>query len=181
MTVPTAHAPPANASGMKPAGDPAHSEATRQAMLRSKAVAAALGGVVAVMIQSPDYRYNTLADLEWLVGPSISLQQFALVEAPVANGGHIVPVAAVLWAMVAPDVDARLSRELDRPIRLSPSEWKSGDIPWIVVAAGDRNAMAPLLQQLSESKFKGNPPKIRVRAADGKVTVGRIEAKPKPA
>jgi hemolysin-activating ACP:hemolysin acyltransferase len=38
----------------------------------------------------------------------------------------------VLWARVAPDVDARLAQNQRYPGRLHPIEWRSGDIFWII-------------------------------------------------
>lgn len=159
------------------ATEPHLSDDAKKAITRARSIATALGGVVSVLIQSSDYKFHTLADLEWLIGPSIRLQQFALVEAANPKLGHVMPVAAVLWAFVSPEVDARLSRELDRPIRLLPQEWKSGTIPWIVVAAGDPKAVMPLIQQLTETTFASNPPKLRLRNAEGKLSVGRLERK----
>lgn len=178
MTTPPAPPPGPSGVNLVSANEAPVDEATKQAMMRSKALAASLGGVVSVLMQSPDYKFNTLADLEWLVGPSLVLQQFALVEAPSAQSNHLLPIAAVLWGMVSPEVDQRLSRELDRPIRLAPAEWRSGNIPWIVVAAGDRNALSPLLQKLAATRFASTPPKIRVRGPEGRVSVGRLELRP---
>ncbi|MBL8565111.1 MAG: toxin-activating lysine-acyltransferase [Hyphomicrobiaceae bacterium] len=146
-------------------------------MARSKLLSASLGGVVAVLIQSPDYKFHTLADLEWLVGPSLALQQFALLEGRTPDGANLYPVATVLWALVSAEVDARLMRELDRPIRLAPGEWRSGSIPWIVIATGERKALPALLEKLAATKFKDAPPKLRVVGADGRVSVGRLQSK----
>jgi hypothetical protein len=66
-------------------------------------------------------------------------------------------------------------------VRLKPDEWRSGDIPWIVLATGDKRILAGLLEQLSTSVFKDRPPKMRARGADGKVSVGHIEVKRKDA
>jgi hemolysin-activating ACP:hemolysin acyltransferase len=87
-------------------------------------------------------------------------------------------MAAVLWAMVSEDVDRRLSAELDKPIRLQASEWRSGTIPWIVAALGEPNTTGQLLGQLSKTVFKDRPAKLRTRGPDGKAFIGRLEVDP---
>lgn len=168
--------------GLVPSSELKLNEDAKKNMMRTKLVSASLGAVVSILMRSTEHKQHTLADLEWLIGPAIARQQFAIVEAPQGpNGNLIVPVAAALWAMVSPGVDARLTGELDRPIRLTPAEWTSGPIPWIIVAAGDGPALTGLLQKITEKNFASVPPKIRVRGRDGKVAVGRLELKPRAA
>jgi hemolysin-activating ACP:hemolysin acyltransferase len=86
----------------------------------------------------------------------------------------------VLWALVSEDVDKRLS-DLSAPVRLMPAEWRSGDIPWIILASGDMKILGGLIQQLTAKAFKERQPKMRVRGADGKVSVGHLQVKEKAA
>jgi hemolysin-activating ACP:hemolysin acyltransferase len=79
-----------------------------------------------------------------------------------------------LWASVSPEVDKRLSENLNTPVRLRPDEWKSGDIMWLVEAVGDARALLPLLKQLDETAFKGLTVKMRARGPDGKPTVRQL-------
>jgi hypothetical protein len=78
--------------------------------------------------------------------------------------------------MVSDDVDKRLS-DMTGPLRLKPDEWRSGDIPWIVVATGSRKVIEGLVQQLSKTAFKGRAPKTRIRGKDGKISVGHLGVK----
>ena len=85
-------------------------------------------------------------------------------------------VAAVLWATVSLEVDQRLSSELDKPIRLEPKEWKSGDIPWLVCVAGDRRVVDRMLKKLQSEAFKNSPIKMRARGQDGQTMIAAIPA-----
>jgi hemolysin-activating ACP:hemolysin acyltransferase len=53
-------------------------------------------------------------------------------------------------------------------VDIKPSEWASGDIVWIIAAAGDPRAVPKLLKQMNETDFKGRRVRLRVRGADGK-------------
>lgn len=141
----------------------------------AKHVAASFGEIVTLMMRSAADKYITLQDLEWMVVPALQSGQFAVAEAQARDTGAVMPVGAVLWAFVSPEVDQRLSNNLDQPTRLQPAEWRSGDIPWIVMAIGEPKLLGGLLQQLSKSIFSRQAPKMRARGADGKVAIGRLE------
>jgi hemolysin-activating ACP:hemolysin acyltransferase len=143
--------------------------------IADKHVAAAFGEIVLLLLRSPRNNYS-VTDLGWLVAPAVGHGQFALAEARSEETGAIRPVGAVLWAMVSDDVDKRLS-DMTAPLRIQPNEWRSGDIPWIVLATGGRKVIEGLIQQLSKTVFKGKPPKTRIRGKDGKISVGHIEVK----
>ncbi len=143
--------------------------------MAAKHVAASFGEIVTLMMRSAADKSITLQDLEWMVVPALQTGQFAVAEAQSKDTGAVMPVGAVLWAMVSPEVDQRLSSMLDQPTRLQAAEWRSGDIPWIVMAIGDPKLLGGLLQQLSKSIFSKQAPKMRARGADGKVAVGRLD------
>jgi hemolysin-activating ACP:hemolysin acyltransferase len=87
------------------------------------------------------------------------------------KGGIYVPVAMALWARVSPKVDKGLSENLDKPVWLRPQEWTSGDIVWLMAAAGNPRAIPEFLKQLAEKDFKGQQVKMRLRGPDGKAVV----------
>lgn len=155
-------------------------EEARKRLIQSKMVGASFGGVVAVLMRSPEFRNVFLADLEWLVLPALAHRQFALAEGQDKRTGAVAPVAVVLWAMVSPEVDQRISAKLDGPIRLAPNEWRSGDIPWIVASVGSREALASLLRNLAQTKFN-TPAKLRVVDAQGRIAVGSLSPRSEPA
>lgn len=141
---------------------------------------AAFGEIVTLLMRSPADKHHSLADLEWLVVPAVARGQYALAEAQSKETGAVSPVGAVLWAFVSEEVEKRLS-DLSAPLRLKPNEWRSGDIPWIVQAIGDRRVLAGLIQQLTKTAFKDRQPKMRARGPDGKISVGHLTIKDKAA
>jgi hemolysin-activating ACP:hemolysin acyltransferase len=140
----------------------------------------ALGQIVAVLMQSPQHKHYSLADLEWLVLPAVLGGQFRIAQAQ--QSGAAAPVGVALWATVSAEVDRRLS-DLSVPGRLRPDEWRSGDIPWLMELVCDARVQPALLKDVGETGFKGRPIKMRVRAADGKTQIGtfsRVSRLPLP-
>ena len=60
-------------------------------------------------------------------------------------------------------------------MKLSLEEWSSGDIPWIIAAAGEKQALGLLLRELTSKKLAAVSPKIRVKDANGRVAIGFIK------
>ena len=135
---------------------------------KSKQLQASFGGIVALLMRSPEFRKVTLADLEHLVLPALTNGQFTIAEAQEKKSGLMRPVAAILWASVSEEVDQRLSETHDQPLRLAPKEWKSGDIPWVIAAVGDQRLIKALQQRLQESVLKDRPLKSRSTDTDEK-------------
>ena len=146
----------------------------------SKQQMAAFGGIVSVLMRSPQFREQRLAELEALVVPAVVNNQYLLAEAQSKASGFVVPVGAVLWASVSAEVDRRLSENLDQPFKLAPNEWRSGDIGWLVVVVGDSRVINPMLKQLQETVLKGRPLEIRGKGKDGKEVVGTYSASAPP-
>lgn len=130
--------------------------------------------IVSVLMRSQPYRQASLADLEWLVLPPIMAGQFAILDAQIR--GQAVPVAVALWAFVSPEVDQRLSQNLEHPIRLAPHEWRSGDVLWLVDAIGDGKALPQILASLQQTAFKGRDAKMRTVSATGARVVQTLRA-----
>jgi len=156
-------------------------EEIKKRAMAAKHVAASFGEIVTLLMRSSADKSITLQDLEWMVVPALLTGQFAVADAQSKETGAVMPVGAVLWAFVSPEVDARLSSTLDEPIRLQPQEWRSGPTPWIVMAIGDSKVLGGLFQQLAKTVFAGQAPKMRARGADGKVAIGRLEFTAAPA
>ena len=139
-------------------------------------VAAAFGEIVAVLLRSPQHRHMFLADLEWLILPAIATGQFALAEARQKETGMAAPVAVLLWASVADEVDARLSSNLGQVMRLKPAEWASGGNAWLVEAVGDPRAVKALIDQTLAGPLKGRGLKVATRGADDKPAMQILRA-----
>jgi hemolysin-activating ACP:hemolysin acyltransferase len=131
--------------------------------------------IIGVLMRSEHYKHYTLGDLEWLVVPPMLAGQYRIGEAKPKTGGSI-PVAVVLWARVSADVDKRLAQIGRAPIKLRPDEWTSGDILWLVHAAGAPRFVRHVLKQLSETAFKGREVKFRGFSKDGKPEVHLLPA-----
>jgi cytolysin-activating lysine-acyltransferase len=138
---------------------------------KSKQLQASFGGIVVLLMRNPEFRNCTLADLEHLVLPALSNGQFTIAEAQEKKSGLMTPVAAILWASVSEEVDQRLSKTQDQPLKLAPNEWKSGDIPWLIAAVGDPRLIKALQQRLQESVLKDRPLKSRSTDTDDKPVV----------
>jgi cytolysin-activating lysine-acyltransferase len=160
-----------------PAPDLAPEEARKRAAI-AKQAAAALGEIVSLLMRSPADKHHSLADLEWMVLPAIVTGQFAVADAQSKSTGAVMPVGAVIWAFVSAEVDKLLTEAADKPVRLKPQDWRSGEIPWIVMAIGEPKVLGGLLQNLAKTVFKGRPAKMRAKGPDGKIKVGRLELAP---
>ncbi len=131
-----------------------------------------LGEIVSVLMRSPRFKGMPLADLETLVVPAVNAGQYLVVEARAKSDGFVTPVAAALWARVSEDIDRRISQTLDKPVQLAPADWKSGDIPWVIVMAGDPRLLNPALDQLQRATLNGRPLRMAIKGPDGKITAG---------
>jgi cytolysin-activating lysine-acyltransferase len=138
--------------------------------------------VVAVLMRDANFRQMRLADLEWLVLPPVMAGQFTLAQAPAPvgrlkgkdggrEGGVLVPVAVALWARVSDAIDKTLSENLDKPVRLGPADWASGDNVWLMAVAGDQRAVPRFIDELAKGEFKGQRVKMRMRGPESSVVV----------
>lgn len=181
---------PAYAAADAPAGGPAATGATTDrkgsrpqtpTTPNAREISTNFGAVISLMLRSRHHRLTMLAELEWMLVPAITTRQFRIGEGTSPENGVNVPIAAVLWASVSAEVDQRISRTLDLPLRLKPQEWRSGDIVWIVEAIGDAKAIDVILQHLKQTELKDRLVRMRVSGKDGKTTIGRVEMQHEPA
>ena len=90
----------------------------------------------------------------------------------------VITVGVLLWASVSPEVDRRLAAAQDVPIRLNPSEWRSGDIIWVVDAVGEPQMVQAMLRRMAEKDWQGRQVKMKARDKDGVLRVGLLGAAP---
>lgn len=145
---------------------------------QSKDIAAGLGQIMSLLMRARPYRHTMLYELETILMPAIVTRQFRIAESLMPDRKAVLPIAAVTWALVSPEVDKRLTEALDQPIKLKPEEWRSGNIAWIVEAIGEQQAISSLLQHLKQTELKDNTVRMRVRGQDGKPAIGRVELQP---
>jgi hemolysin-activating ACP:hemolysin acyltransferase len=158
---------PAAAQKMSPAEVQARAGASRRSLL-------AFGQIVSLLMRTQQFSGLPLAAVEALVVPAVLTRQYLVGEVQSTVNGIVAPVAAVLWASVSEDVDLRLSENLDKPFQLAPNEWKSGTLPWLILAAGDETMVNALLKQLQEKILGGKDLKMLVKRQDGKGVVGHF-------
>lgn len=129
--------------------------------MRTKATAAAFGEVLGALMRSERHRSMRLDDIDKHIIPAIALSQFAVANVPVPNRpGETAPVGLVMWAFVSPEVDERLSKAASFPVPIARNEWRTGDIPWIIDAAGPPELVQRLVAEVSMRAFGGKPPKM---------------------
>lgn len=160
--------------------------------LRSKMVSASFGEMVTLLMRSPHYKHYSLADLEWLVIPALLNNQFLVVEAQLKKNPNLgeegegkvplahqrIPVAVALWARVSKDVDEKISKKIDVPIKLRPDEWNSGEINWLVDIVGEPKILEGLYNKLRDDVFKGEVFKVRASDKDGNIIIKEISKQP---
>ena len=142
---------------------------------QARMAAASFGEIVGVLMRSPHYRHYSLADLEWLVVPPLLANQFTLAASRTKEGGIPAPIGVALWARVSDEVDKKLSTGLDRPVRLRPDEWTSGETLWLIDAVGAPDAVKAMVGGIGKAMFDGKPFKLRARDKDGNVSVQTID------
>ena len=162
--------PPAGVA--PPAEPPLDPEEAKKRAAVSKHLLMSFGEIVSVLMRSPQFRGMPLQEVEALVVPAVMSGQFLVAEAQSKSKGFVTPVATAMWATVSAEVDHRLSTDFDKPFKLQPAEWRSGDIAWLITIAGDGRIISPMLKQLQETTLKGRQLKMRVKGKDGKVSVG---------
>jgi hemolysin-activating ACP:hemolysin acyltransferase len=153
-----------------------HEQLTKMAAA-SKALTADFGAIVGLLMRSPQHKYYTLADMEWLVVPALVKGQFSLATAQNKANGLTAPVGLMLWASVSEEVDKRLSATSEQPLRLKPQEWKSGDILWVITAVGQEQVVQGMLKKIQDRQWKRRPAKAYARDKDGKPRIITLEAK----
>lgn len=140
--------------------------------------AVAFSQMIAILSRSTHHKHYTLADLEWLVVPPLVSGQFYIAEGKTQQDGPSMPLGLVFWATVSLAVDQRLSSNLATPMRLHPSEWRSGEILWLIEVAGETRAITGLLNQVVAGPLKGRVVKLRTVGEDGRPLVKELAAKP---
>ena len=128
---------------------------------KSKHLQASFGEIVGLFMSSPQLKNLPLSSLNQMLVPAIATEQFMIAEARSKESGFLTPIAAVLWARVSEEVDQRLSEHTGEPVKLDAKDWHSGDIPWLILAAGDQRVIKTLLQRVQKTRLKDRPLKFR--------------------
>lgn len=135
---------------------------------------AAFGGLTVLLMRSPIFRTQRIADLEWMLEPAIATGQFSIAEVISKETGIAVPAAAVMWASVSDEIDARVRAAPGEAIKLQRNEWTSGPHCWLIASLGDQKAVRSLLLQLNANQFKNRKLSIVSRLDDGSFRVDTL-------
>lgn len=147
--------------------------ARRHAVMNSSMT---LAQIVKLMLRSANHRHFSLSDLEWMVLPALNSGQLAMAETKPDQSGLRQPMAVLFWASVSPEIDRRMSSNLDAPIRLRPDEWQSGDILWITDMIGDMSTGHALVKNVLETVLAGRTLKVRSLDSAGKRILLEVNA-----
>jgi cytolysin-activating lysine-acyltransferase len=182
--VATTPAPPApSLDGAKAASAPAAAatsaselsdENLKKMAQASKRLSSAFGEIVALLMRTRGYSSMALSELDWLVVPAVVTGQFTLAESQSKSNGVLQPMGVILWAKVSQDIDAQITSQPDKPLRLKPADWVGGDHYWVIEAVGERRVVEALLGRMAETVWAGKNVKVRVRNKDGKLVVGEL-------
>lgn len=128
--------------------------------------AAMFGRAVSILMRSSEYQKLPIEALGNLLGPAITNGQIAIVDAKAKANEVITPAALLTWAKVSKEDDIVLSdgAQTKRP---EAARWSTGDIVWLVDAAGDPKMLTALIARLRTNQFKGCTVKYRARAEGG--------------
>jgi hemolysin-activating ACP:hemolysin acyltransferase len=146
----------------------------KQLMEAARHASATFGEIVTLLMRTPEYKSLSLGDLDQLIIPALRVGQVSVATAQSKTSGVTAPVGAIAWACVSDDVAKRLASQAGEPIRISPEEWKSGDIVWVVASAGEGRVLSEMLKQLSRREWAGREVRIVVRPKDGKPAVATL-------
>ncbi|MEM9634464.1 MAG: toxin-activating lysine-acyltransferase [Pseudomonadota bacterium] len=146
-----------DAAALKSGSLASNSKETASAFEAIRNLNAGLGETVGMLLRDPKFRHLSLADLEWLVLPPLAANQVLTMRGKIKDkagieNGLTVPLAIAFWAKVSEEIDRKLEvqKEAAAPLRLAPSDWVSGDIPWLVLMSGPDEILPKL-----EEKLKG--------------------------
>lgn len=140
-------------------------EAERQQAIAAKQAKALLsklpllGPVVWLYLHAPSHKHLFVADIEWMIVPPMTLNQYKLYMKEEA------PLAYASWAFVDEETEKRL---LSGRVRLSPKDWRSGDRLWLIDLVAPFGGGKDVLKDVRDNIFPGRPIKQLVPDADGK-------------
>ena len=155
----------ANGSGASASDASIDREAERQREIAAKQAKALLaklpllGPVVWLYMHAPSHKHLFVADIEWMLVPPMTLNQYKLYMKEEA------PLAYASWAFVDEETEKRL---LSGRVRLAPKEWRSGDRLWLIDLVAPFGGGKDVLKDIRDNIFPNRPIKQLLPDADGK-------------
>ena len=119
-----------------------------------------LGEAVLVLLSSPAHRLSFfVGDLEWLLLPAISKEQFRLYR-----DKENKPVGLILWANVDNEIDKKLEMGIGK---LGLKDWDNGENLWVIDLIAPMGGGDKMLGELKDTVFKGKKFKYQSVDKDG--------------
>lgn len=141
-----------------------------------RTVAEALGQVVWLLAQSPQYRELRVKDLEWSFMPAIVHEQFRIFRfgplpgserfdpGTVLGGGltrealEQLPLGVAIWGRLSPAAEAKL----EQGEWLTLEEWRSGERVWLIelispFSTPENKLSEAMLLDLMQGPFRNTP------------------------
>lgn len=116
------------------------------------AIHSSFGQVALAMSSVPRYRHQSLADLAHLVIDPLARDCIAIASPKPAGGSDpkaaLAPAAIAIWASVSEEVEVKLKEQIKAgvfPVRLKPSEWKSGEKVWLLDVIAPTRELATIV------------------------------------
>ncbi|MEQ1716842.1 MAG: toxin-activating lysine-acyltransferase [Hyphomicrobium sp.] len=142
------------------------------ALTDEAAFSVTFGRMANILLTSDVYCKLPLLEVAELLQPPILLGQCAVFHEPIGE----LPTASAfaVWAFVSPEVDDRLTTIASGPLRLSPEDWSSGDIPWLIECHGEPSAVDALLQYLIDGPLANPETRGRILSTDGACQIVKL-------
>ena len=128
------------------------SEALEKIASLKTAIHSSFGQVVLAMSSVPRYRHQSLADLAHLVIDPLARDCIAIASPKPAGDSDpkaaLAPAAIAIWASVSEEVEVKLKEQIKAgafPVRLKPSEWKSGEKVWLLDVIAPTRELATMV------------------------------------
>ncbi len=131
----------------------------------------ALGELVSLLIRSPEHNGYAVADLEWMLMPAVINKQFLIIRGPVAGTEAPLPVGALIWAALSPDLFNQMKQTPGQRLKLTREERISGTDIWITDTIGDPRVWNNGLQHLRSGELAGRKIGMVVKDSDGTLSV----------
>ena len=133
------------------------------------------GKILSVLGRQKPFVEMPLGQIASMIGPAIDAGLFAIADGqPKDQSGPAMPIAFIIWARVSEDVDKKLSENLQEMVTLTPRDWTSGDIHWLLLSVGPQQAVGAILKSVSEKLPSGQSFKTRFTDKDGQQKVGFV-------
>ena len=143
------------------------------------------GKMLSILGRQKPFVDMPLGQIAAMVGPAVDAGLFAIADGqPKDQSGPAIPIAFIIWARVSAEVDKKLSENLQEMVTLTPQDWTSGDIHWLLLSVGPQQAIGAILKTVSQKLPPGQNFKTRFADKDGQQKVGFVsveERTPAPA